>query len=148
MFLELSQQNTNNCFLYSGKLTQSVFSVSAWLSVAALIRQLVRSYVHFSPVIYLCRGKMELNNMKEVAQCEKNLEIQSEQCHCWCSWDTKYELKKGNYMLIAYEEKHWVKSKATVKEVCNFSCNWLVQPLAQCLVSDYTTVVSLFKSEF
>lgn len=60
----------------------------------------------------------------------------------------KYELQKGNYMLIAYKEKHWVKSKATVKEVCNFSRNWLVQPLTQYLVSDYTTVVSLFKSEF
>lgn len=32
---------------------------------------------------------MELNNVKEVAQCEENLGIQSEQCHCSC-----YETQK------------------------------------------------------
>ncbi|KAM6079714.1 uncharacterized protein LJ206_009197 [Theristicus caerulescens] len=30
------------------------------------------------------RRKMELNNMKAVAQCEKNLGIQCEQCRCSC----------------------------------------------------------------
>lgn len=49
---------------------------------------------------------MELNNMKEVPQREKNLGIQSEQCHCPCCETRKYDLKKGNYVLIAYEEKH------------------------------------------
>lgn len=49
---------------------------------------------------------MELNNMKEVAQREKNLGIQSEQCHCSCYETRKQQLKKGNDMLIAYEEKH------------------------------------------
>lgn len=44
--------------------------------------------------------------MKEVAQCERNLGIHSEQCHCSCCETQTYELKKGNYVLIAYEEKH------------------------------------------
>lgn len=95
------------------------------LSSAPLVWQPVRNDVHLSYAIYLRRRKIELNYIKEVAQHENNLGIQSQQWYCLCHEMQKYKLKTWNCISIAYEEKHWVKHKATVNEVCNFSYNWL-----------------------